>query len=264
MATVPINHEGSGPRVAIYCTSESVYIERKTNSLIPYRNIEEAMPRIRFTGYDFLSKHGFNVTMEDPEPYGVAAGGIGFIATSGRFALAFAKAITFLKKIHEKYAYSRLREYFPNVVIRLEILENTDRLNKFPTGADLQSAQNLIAILNELSEHIKQEYPLYRVEYLVIAPKGVHHCFSIYMPDYLITNINILKVIKALSSKKAITSCSIFLSKHLLLFSKVSFKTPMSGYSNRYNMHHIDCGYPQYEEVLLHQKMIKNLNKPHK
>lgn len=234
---------GGLTRVSIYCEGSSFYGTPNPSSKL--FSIYNQTSKVSETIEGFLAKQGVNTVLEPPAQIGSASGGMGMILTAGKVALQLQKVNTLLQKFREKQANNKRRSFLPNIVVKLEILQD-GRGPHYPTQDDLSSVQQLVTLVNELADFLKTEYPILSFEYLIVAPKGSRACFSIYVPDSLITNINIMKIVNSLSKEKAKSFCTIKLERKLWFLSKVSFSSKPHKSNAHFNGHHRKCEVAQW------------------
>jgi hypothetical protein len=236
---------GGYTKIAISCSGGGFY-ETSNPSPRWWTNMYAQSNTISEVIANFLSKHGVNAVSESPLPHGVAAGGLGIMLTTGKFVLQFQKINNLVQQWREKHAYIRRRELLPNIIVRIEVLQE-NRESHYSNQDDLSSVQHLVALIKELSDFLRLEYPALRVEYLIVAPKGSRSCFSIYIPDNLVSNLSLMKVANGLSKEKAKKFCTVKLERRLKVLSKITFSDKTHRSNTLFNCHHINCEVPQWE-----------------
>ena len=163
---------------------------------------------------DFFRNNTLNAVAQYPKDYRTNMGSITGAAITGAKGIVTAfKLWKLFQEWLEQYSDNYRREKFlPSIVVRIEILEDR-RQSNHETLEDVRAVCQIIAFLKELNLFLLKLHPACRFEYLIISPKGKRKCFSIYMPDNLLTNLNIMNVIKKISKDKSGICCSIQLNK---------------------------------------------------
>lgn len=234
-------------QISVSCAAGSFY--EALGAQPKWSNSYDQCTKVSSSIASFLLEHGIIATSLPPGQFGSVSGGMSLILSTGKIALNLQRINKFVQQIREKFADKERNRLLPNIVVKLEILQE-HRSSHYSNYEDVISAQQLIAIIKELSDFIKLKFPILRIEFLIVAPKGSNSCFSIYIPDDLVTNLNLMKVAKSMATENAKKFCTMKLERIFGFFTRVSFSGETHKSKTIYFCHHGRCKVPQKIEEI--------------
>lgn len=245
---------GSSREINIYCSTDRLY---ESTAHVPHklynRNFSynkdgsvsdpSSTDKMSLKIIDFLQQHGVNAKYAVPPQSGVQTGGIGETAvTAIKIGKILFNTVKWIQEFREGKADKTRRSFLPNVTVRIEA-SLSDGYGD-PANENLEIAQHLVALLGNISDFVRKEFPMCRVEYLVVVPRGKRNCFSIHISDPKISSLRLLRVIRKLSKKKnTMKGCSVLFTKWPWI--TISSKTHRA--NTNFSCHHTSCEAPIYD-----------------